>query len=269
MPTTVLDLPAFSAGQTALLRIADTSLIHSQRLSQWSGHAPMLEEDLALSNIALDLLGQARMLYQHLASLEISTGRDEDWYAYFRVERQFYNHTLAELPNGLTLSSGPRDDYAVTLTKLFLSSAYFLPYWSALCRSPYEALAQIAQKCVKEARYHWEHAAQWMVRMGDGTQESNERAQAALNRLWPYCNEMLSDDAIDLAAKTDFTVALPSELAKSWAELVNPVLEQAQLLRPSASKMLSQGKRGEHSEAMGLLLAEMQTLARQHPGAAW
>jgi ring-1,2-phenylacetyl-CoA epoxidase subunit PaaC len=257
------------ADQKILLRIADTGLIHSQRLSQWCGHAPMLEEDLALSNIALDLLGQARMLYQYLGSLPESLGCDEDAYAYWRNERDFFNVSLVELPNGLTLSSGPRDDYAVTLAKLFASSAFFLPYWSALCGAPDRTLAEIAQKSVKEARYHWQHAADWMIRMGDGTAQSQVRAQTALERVWPYCNELFSDDDIDLASKASMTGVLPSEIAPAWNLLVDPVLAEAQLKRPAASKMLSRGKQGEHTESMGLLLAEMQSLARQHPGAAW
>lgn len=258
-----------SARQVALLRIADSALIHSQRLSQWCGHAPMLEEDLALSNIALDLLGQARMLYQYLATQVGSEGRDEDWYAYFRDEKNFFNVCLVELPNGLTMSSGPRDDYAVTLAKLFVSSAYFLPYWHALCKAPDVSLNEIAQKSVKEARYHWDHAAQWMLRMGDGTELSKARAQAALERVWPYCNELFHDDDLDRAANTDFTGVLPSEIAPAWNKLIDAVLDESQLRKPAVSKMLSRGKQGEHTEGMGFLLAEMQGLARQHPGATW
>ncbi len=262
-------MPTLTAEQRALLRIADSALIHSQRLAQWCGHAPMLEEDLALSNIALDLLGQARMLYQYLATQPESLGCDEDWYAYWRNEKDFFNVSLVELPNGLTLSSGPREDYAVTLVKLFVSAAYFLPYWSALSRAPDQALAEIAQKSVKEARYHWEHAAEWMRRMGDGTPESNRRAQAALERVWPYSNEFFNDDEFDRKAKLGLTGILPSEIEPSWNQLVDPVLSEAQLKRPSPSKMLSRGKQGEHTEAFGFLLFEMQSLARQHPGALW
>jgi ring-1,2-phenylacetyl-CoA epoxidase subunit PaaC len=260
---------ALQVQQKALLRIADSALIHSQRLSQWCGHAPMLEEDLALSNIALDFLGQARMLYQYLATQSESKGRDEDWFAYWRDEQYFFNVALVELPNGLTMSSGPREDYAVTLAKLFVSTAFNLPYWSALCKAPNEALAEIAQKSVKEARYHWDHASEWMLRMGDGTAESNRRAQAALERIWPYCNELFSDDAIDLDARADVTGVLPSDIELAWNTLIDGVLFEAQLKRPPSSKMLSRGKQGEHTEAFGPLLSEMQSLARQHPGATW
>ncbi len=262
-------MPKLKVEQTALLRLADSALIHSQRLAQWCGHAPMLEEDLALSNIALDLLGQARMLYQHLAKQAESAGRDEDWYAFWRNEKDYLNLSLVELPNGLTFSSGPREDYAVTLVKLFVCAAYFLPYWSALSQSPDPSLAEIAQKSVKEARYHWEHAAEWMRRMGDGTTESQRRAQAALERVWPYSNELFSDDAIDQEAKHGLTGILPSDLEPSWNQLVDQVLSEAQLKRPAQSKMLSRGKQGEHTEAFGFLLSEMQSLARQHPGATW
>jgi ring-1,2-phenylacetyl-CoA epoxidase subunit PaaC len=257
--------------ETLLLRIADTSMIHSQRLAQWCGHAPMLEEDLALSNIALDLLGQARLLYQALGAINVESTRhqSEDHYAFWRDEEAFLNLTLVELPNGLTLSSGPRDDYAVTLAKLFLSSAYFLPYWTALCQAPFKPLSDIAHKSVKEARYHWEHASQWMLRMGDGTDESHARAQAALNRLWPYCNEMFDDDALDRQGQTTVTGVLPSALRGRWDHLVNDILKEAGLARPIDSNMLSKGRYGGHSECFGVLLAEMQSLARKHPGAQW
>jgi ring-1,2-phenylacetyl-CoA epoxidase subunit PaaC len=268
-PRVMSMIPALKAEQKAVLRIADSALIHSQRLAQWCGHAPMLEEDLALSNIALDLLGQARMLYQHLASQPESAGRDEDWYAYFRNEKDFFNFSLVELPNGLTLSSSPREDYAVTLVKLFISAAFYLPYWSALSKAPNQPLAEIARKSVKEARYHWEHAAEWMRRMGDGTPESQRRAQAALERVWPYSNELFNDDEFDQDAKTGLTGILPSEIEPSWNHLVDAVLSEAHLKRPAQSKMLSRGKQGEHTEAFGFLLSEMQSLARQHPGAAW
>ncbi len=268
-PEVMLHMPQLTAEQKVLLRIADSALIHSQRLAQWCGHAPMLEEDLALSNIALDLLGQARMLYQHLASQPESAGRDEDWYASFRNEKDFLNFSLLELPNGLTFSSGPREDYAVTLVKLFVSAAYYLPYWSALSKAPNRALAEIAQKSVKEARYHWEHAAEWMRRMGDGTTESQTRAQAALERVWPYSNELFNDDEFDQTAKEGLTGILPSEIEPSWNHLVDQVLLEAQLKRPAPSNMLSRGKQGEHTEAFGFLLSEMQSLARQYPGATW
>jgi ring-1,2-phenylacetyl-CoA epoxidase subunit PaaC len=262
-------MPILKAEHKALLRIADTALIHSQRLSQWCGHAPMLEEDLALSNIALDLLGQARLLYQHLASLPESSGCDEDFYAYWRNENNFFNIALVELPNGLTMSSGPREDYAVTHAKLLASAAFFLPYWSALSSAPNRALAEIAQKSVKEARYHWQHAADWMIRMGDGTEVSQRRAQLALDRVWPYSNELFVDDAVDRDAQASMTGVLPSAIEPAWNSLIDSVLAEANLHRPPASKMLSRGKQGEHTETMGLLLAEMQSLARQHPGAQW
>lgn len=258
-----------SAREVAMLRMADSALVHSQRIAQWCGHGPMLEEDLAFTNVSLDLLGQARMVYQHLSSLPGAQGPDEDWYAYFRNEKAFFNVSLVELPNGLTMSSGPREDYAVALARLFLSTAFYLPMWAALREAPYAPLAEIAQKAVKEARYHWDHASQWMLRMGDGTAESNRRAQAALDRVWPYAQEMFVDDAWDVQAAADTTGIVPSALAPKWNEMVDSVLAEAGLKRPPASKMLSNGKRGVHSEAMGFLLAEMQTLARQHPGAQW
>ncbi len=262
-------IESLGAREVALLRLADAALVHSQRAAQWCGHGPMLEEDLALTNVSLDLLGQARMIYQHLSTLPGAQGPDEDWYAYFRNEKAFLNPSLFELPNGLTMSSGPREDYAVALARLFLTSAWALPMWARLRQAPYAPLAEIAAKAVKETRYHWDHAAQWMLRMGDGTAASNRRAQAALDRLWPYVAELFADDAWDVAAASDTTGVLPSQLRADFDALVDDVLAEAGLRRPPDSKFMSTGKRGLHSEAMGYLLAEMQTLARQHPGAQW
>lgn len=261
-PATGSSAPAWHV--ESLLRLADAALVHSQRLSEWCGHGPILEEDLALTNVALDLLGQARLLYAHAGALE-GRGRDEDAFAYWRDAGAFRNPTLVELPNG----TGPRDDYAVTIARLFLHAAWQVPAWSALAGSADAQLAAIAAKSVKESRYHLEHARQWMVRFGDGTAESNRRAQAALDRLWPYTREWFVDDPIDAAAAQAGVGVLPSSLRPAWDGIVDTTLAEATLRRPADSEFVSTGRQGVHSEYLGHLLAEMQTLARAHPGARW
>ena len=247
-----------------LTRLGDTALVLGQRLSEWCGHGPALEEELALTNISLDLIGQARLVLSHTAALE-GSGRDEDALAYFRDESQFRNWTLAELPNGATA----RDDYASTIVRNFLISALMVPLWEALAGSSDETLAQIAAKSVKEARGHLRHARGWLVRLGDGTDQSHARAQAALERLWPYTNEFWDADAVEREAAALGVGVVVAELEGSWSATVDAALSEATLRRPAQSGFLSGGKRGAHSEYLGYLLAEMQVLARQHPGATW
>jgi ring-1,2-phenylacetyl-CoA epoxidase subunit PaaC len=245
-------------------RLGDNALVLGQRLAEWCGHGPALEEDLALTNISLDLIGQARLLLTHAGRLE-GAGRDEDALAYFRDEPQFRNWTLVELPNG----SAAHDDYAVTIARNFLYSALAVPLWEALAGSNDAELAQIAAKSVKEARSHLRHARDWLVRFGDGTDESHRRAQAALDRLWPYTNEFWSADDVERsAAQAGFGVVV-ADLKPTWDAIVDATLSQATLARPKDSSFVSTGKLGVHSEFLGYLLAEMQTLARQHPGAQW
>jgi ring-1,2-phenylacetyl-CoA epoxidase subunit PaaC len=247
-----------------LLRLADDALVLGQRLAEWCGHGPMLEEDIALTNVSLDLIGQARLLLSHAGRLE-GRGRDEDALAYFRDERDFRNCTLVELPNG----EAAHDDYATTIVRNLLASALAVPRYEALATSADAELAQIAAKSVKEARSHLRHAADWTVRFGDGTEESKRRAQAALDRLWPYTNEWWATDAVEHeAAKAGIGPTL-AELRPAWDATVDAVLAKATLARPADVPFVSAGKLGVHSEHMGFLLAEMQTLARQHPGASW
>jgi ring-1,2-phenylacetyl-CoA epoxidase subunit PaaC len=224
----------------------------------------MLEEDIALTNVSLDLIGQARLLLSHAGRLE-GRGRDEDALAYFRDERDFRNCTLVELPNG----EAAHDDYATTIVRNLLASALAVPRYEALATSADAELAQIAAKSVKEARSHLRHAADWTVRFGDGTEESKRRAQAALDRLWPYTNDWWATDAVEHeAAKAGIGPTL-AELRPAWDATVDAVLAKATLARPADVPFVSAGKLGVHSEHMGFLLAEMQTLARQHPGASW
>jgi ring-1,2-phenylacetyl-CoA epoxidase subunit PaaC len=244
---------------TYILRLADTCLVWSHRLSEWCGHAPVLEEDIALANVALDLLGQARALLSHVG--------DEDQLAYLRDEREYLNVTLAELPNG-TAASG-RGDFALTTLRNFMLSSWMLLLWQRLADSSDAQLAAIAGKAVKEARYHREHAADWVVRLGDGTQESSRRMHAALERLWPFCAELFDADDIDREAAAQKLGPAWSELEAPWRADMAAVLMPAGMKLPEPSAFRSDGKRGRHSEHMGRLLAEMQYLQRAYPQGVW
>jgi ring-1,2-phenylacetyl-CoA epoxidase subunit PaaC len=245
---------------TYVLRLADTCLVWSHRLSQWCGHAPVLEEDIALANTALDLLGQARAL--------LSLVGDEDRLAYLREEREFFNATLAELPDAGP-GAGSGRDFAFTVLRNYLLSAWAGQMWSRLPTSSDEGLAAVAAKAVKESRYHREHAADWVVRLGDGTNESARRMRAALERLWPYTNELFACDAVDDAAAAARLGPRWSDLRETWLADVQSVLAQARLPLPPASAFRSEGRRGVHSEHMGHLLAVMQHLQRAYPGGVW
>jgi ring-1,2-phenylacetyl-CoA epoxidase subunit PaaC len=247
-----------------VLRLADNALILGQRLAEWCGHGPMLEEDIALTNISLDLIGQARLLLTHAGQLE-GRQRDEDALAYFRDESEFRNWTLLELPNG----EGAHEDYAVTIVRNMLFSALAVELFDRLATSSDTTLAQIAAKSVKEARSHLRHASDWTVRFGDGTPDSHARAQAALERLWPYTHEWWAADEVERQAAAAGIGPVIAELKPAWDATVDAVLASATLVRPADTPFVSNGKLGVHSEYMGFLLAEMQTLARQHPGARW
>jgi ring-1,2-phenylacetyl-CoA epoxidase subunit PaaC len=248
-----------------ILRLADDALIHSQRISEWCGHGPILEEDLALGNVALDYLGQARLLYSYVGRIE-GKSRGEDDFAYFRNEAAFLNSSLVELPNS---SNFGERDYAVTIMKLFLHSSFMLFKWQALTSSSDSIVSAVASKSVKECRYHFDHASQWVIRFGDGTAESKSRIANALAYLWPYTNEWFGDDPIDQFAAEQSIGPLNSNLQTRWLSLISPILKEATLSVPTSSQFLSRGKSGYHSESLSLLLAEMQSLARQHPGAVW
>jgi ring-1,2-phenylacetyl-CoA epoxidase subunit PaaC len=242
-----------------VLRIADACLILSHRLSEWSGHAPVLEEDIALSNMALDLLGQARALLTHAAALE-GGGRDEDQLAFLRDDRDFLNPTLAELPRG---------DFAFTVLRNLAMATWLQLLWQRLAASPDAELAGIAGKAVKEARYHREHAADWVVRLGDGSEESTRRMREAVTALWPYTNELFDTDTVDERAADSGLGPRWSELREPWLRAFGAVLSEAGLAVPDASAFRSDGKRGRHSEHLGRILAEMQHLQRSFPGGVW
>lgn len=251
-----------------VLRLADTCLIHAQRLSEWCGHAPVLEEDIALTNLSLDLLGQARALLSHAGTLE-GQGLDEDQLAFLRDERDYLNLSLVEQPLRRSSAHSPGGDFADVQVRNLLLAVWLKLHWQALATSCDAELAAVAGKAVKEARYHVEHAAQWVVRLGDGTDESARRARAALERAWPFTGEMFVDDELDAHAAATGLGPQRSVLREPWEAAVSAVLAEATLAVPASSKFLSTGSRGVHSEHMGFILAEMQHLQRAFPGGVW
>ena len=251
-----------------VLRIADTCLIHAQRLSEWCGHGPVLEEDIALSNMALDLLGQARALLSHAAQLE-GQGLDEDQLAFLRDERDYFNLTLVEQPMRRSSAHAPGGDFADTVLRNFVLACWLKALWSALAASSDPQLAAIAGKAIKEVRYHQQHAGDWVVRLGDGTVDSAARMQAALQRAWPYTREMFVPDEVDAAARASRLGPARDTLHAGWLLEVSAVLAQAGLRPPPELPFLSTGTLGRHSEHLGFILAEMQSLQRQHPGGRW
>lgn len=251
-----------------VLRIADTCLIHAQRLSEWCGHGPVLEEDIALTNMALDLIGQARSLLTHVGQLE-GQGLDEDQLAFLRDERQFFNLTLAEQPMRRSSAHAPGGDFADTTLRNFLLATWLKQVWQGLLPSSDAQLAAIAAKALKEVRYHQQHSGDWVVRLGDGTEESSRRMAAALERAWPYTVEMFVADPVDGAAAELGLGPARSALRGGWLAEVGAVLEEAGLTPPADTPFLSTGTKGVHSEHLGFILAEMQSLQRQHPGGVW
>ena len=251
-----------------VLRLADTCLILGQRLAEWCGHAPVLEEDIALANMALDLVGQARALLTHAGALE---GRgqarvyDEDQLAFLREERDYLNPTLVELPNG----EHGRADFAFTVLRNAVMATFLELLWQRLAASSDAELAAIAGKAVKEARYHRRHAGDWLVRLADGTAESRRRVEAALARLWRFTPELVEPDAVDDAAQASGLGPRWADLREPWQAAMDALFEAAGLAMPATGAFRSTGKQGVHSEHMGFILAEMQHLQRAFPGGAW
>jgi len=242
-----------------VLRLADTSLVLGQRLGEWIGHAPALEEDLGLANLALDLIGQARLLLTYAGEIE-GQGRDEDALAYLRDAPEFANVTLAEQPNG---------DFADTIVRQWLIDAWQLELYQGLAGSVDTRLAAIAAKALKETRYHYRFSSGWLVRLGDGTAESRARTQRALESLWRFTEELFTPDDID-ARMAAAGIAPPlAEAASRWQARIDADLGQATLVRPPRQPHPWYGKRGVHTEHLGHLLAEMQHLQRTYPGARW
>lgn len=252
-----------------LLRLGDSSLVLGQRLAEWTGHGPVLEEDIALTNIALDLIGQARLLLTHAGRLE-GEGRDEDALAYFRDARAFRNFTLCELPNsGIERGRTQSACYGFTVVRNLLYCAWQAETWAALAGSADAELAAIAAKSAKETAYHLRHAGDWVVRLGDGTAESRARVQRALDQLVPYCNELFATDPVEEQVAAQGIGARGADLKPGWLGRVKPVLDEATLVMPAEVIFHSTGKAGLHSEHLDYLLVEMQSLARAHPGARW
>lgn len=259
MSTASIELELTPATQY-LLRIGDSCLILAQRISEWSGHAPILEEDIAMSNIALDLIGQARAVLTRAGEVE-GRSHDEDQLAFLRNERDYFNVTLAELPRGDFANAVLRNTMAATWLKLL---------WERLAAESSDAeLRAIAAKALKEARYHQQHSGDWVVRLGDGTDESRQRMEAALNMLWRYAAELFDTDAADEAAADAGWGPRWSSLKAPWEAEMRQILGEADLAIPAESKFQSDGKRGRHSEHMGFILADMQYLQRTFPGGVW
>jgi ring-1,2-phenylacetyl-CoA epoxidase subunit PaaC len=252
----VISRPAVSG---YALRLGDDALIVAQRLGEWVSYAPELEEDVALGNIALDLLGQARSLLTYAGEVE-GRGRTEDDLAYFRDEREFTNLQIIELACG---------DFGEEMARQLAFSSYQFELYQRLQGSRDETLAAVAAKAVKEVAYHRDHATLWTVRLGDGTDESHRRMQAGLTRVWPYVDEMFRADPLGQALARDGVAVDAPELRPAWADYVAAVLRDATLTLPETAPAPGGGRQGLHTEQMGHLLAEMQYLARCHPGARW
>jgi ring-1,2-phenylacetyl-CoA epoxidase subunit PaaC len=238
-----------------LLARADDALILGHRLSEWTGRAPMLEEELALANIALDLIGQARLIYEYAGTL---TGHTEDQLAYLRDTPAWRNCLIAELSNG---------DFAFSIARLLLVTAFTDPFWRAAVNSTDSTISAIAAKAEKETAYHLRHAAEWLIRLGDGTAESHRRAQTALDDLWPYTGELFTVDSvppIDAGILPE-----PASIYETWNATIDSISARATLTRPADCWMQSGGRVGRHTEHLGHLLADMQYLQRTYPGATW
>ncbi len=242
-----------------VLRLGDDRLVLGHRMSEWCGHGPILEEDIALSNIALDLIGQAQMLLKLAGELE-GEGRSEDALAYFRDGVAFRNVLLAELPKG---------DFGFTIVRQFLFDAYSVLLLDTLARCGHEPLAAIAAKALKESTYHLRHTSAWVVRLGDGTEESRARVQKSLDELWRFTGELFEPDEVDAAVASHGIVVDHAALKARWDAMVDDVLARATLVRPASGPMRRGGRQGRHTEALGHMLAEMQSVARSHPGAHW
>jgi ring-1,2-phenylacetyl-CoA epoxidase subunit PaaC len=242
-----------------LLRLGDDRLILGHRLSEWCGHAPILEEDIALANIALDLLGQASAFLRLAGEVE-GKNRTEDNLAYFREATQFKNLQLVEQPNG---------DFAFTIARLFFFSSFNNLLNDALQKCSLETLAGIAAKGFKESTYHLRHSKEWMLRLGDGTEESHRRLQNAVNELWRYTGEMFAFDKVEMELQRQSIIPDLISIASTWTETATAVLTEATITIPLGNHAVSGSRHGFHSEHLGHLLAEMQILARSYPDAKW
>jgi ring-1,2-phenylacetyl-CoA epoxidase subunit PaaC len=251
--------PAHEPRVAYLLRIADDNLVLAQRLAEWTSLAPELEEDIALTNVGLDHLGVARALYRHAGEVE-GRGRSEDDLAFLRSEREYLNLLLVEQANG---------DFAHTMARQFMVDAFQVGLWDALASSSDEVLAGIAAKALKEARYHLRHSSTWVIRLGDGTDESHRRMQRAIDGLWRFTGELFTGDEVEAALTPTGVAVDPASLRPGWDERVDAVLEEATLSRPDDPYQRMGGRTGFHTEHLGHLLGELQWMQRSFPGLSW
>ena len=240
------------------IRIADTCLILGQRMSEWCSNGPTLEEDIAMSNISLDLFGQANGFYEYASKLDGT--KSADMLAFKRNEREFFNYQLVEQING---------NFGKTIVRNFLYDAFTLLFYTELSNSKDDTLAALAAKSLKEVKYHLRHSKNWLIRLGDGTSESNQKVQEALEELWQYTGELFEMDEVDNELLKTGTSVDISKLKSKWDEIIDSTLKTAKLNRPKDSYMASGGKKGIHTECLGFLLAEMQFLQRAYPNAKW
>ena len=243
---------------TYTLRIADSSLILGQRMSEWCSNGPTLEEDIAMSNISLDMFGQANGFYQYAAQLDGTKSADE--LAFRRNEREFFNHQLVEQENG---------DFGTTMVRNFLHDVFNFLFYTELSKSKDETLSALASKSLKEVKYHLRHSSNWLIRLGDGTAESNTKVQDALEELWMYTGELFEMDNLDTELLNSGIAVDNSALKSEWDRMVNDTLVKAKLTRPEDAYMATGGKKGLHTEYLGFILSEMQFLQRAYPDAKW
>ncbi len=244
---------------THLLHLADSTLILGHRNSEWCGHGPILEQDIAISNISLDLIGQARNLYQYAATLQ-SDGSTEDIYAYFRDSHEFRNLLLVEQSNG---------DWAQTTLRQFLFSAWQQLFFEKLVDGNDAQLAAIASKSLKEIAYHLRWSSEWVIRLGDGTEESHDRMNKAIDNLWSYTDEMFIPSEYEIKLINDANLTDIALLKDPWMKKVSSIFEEATLSVPASSLEHTGGKQGKHSQHLDVILKEMQSVARTDPGAQW
>lgn len=242
-----------------LLQLADNALILGHRLSEWCGHGPILEQDMAMTNIALDLVGQARSLFQYAAEIE-GEGKTEDDLAYLRTVTEYRNVLLVEQPN---------EDFAYTVVRQFLYDIYSFNFYTQLKKSSDKQLAAIAEKSLKEVTYHVRWSSEWMIRLGDGTERSHQKVQKAVNDLWPYSGELLQMSKAEEMLLADGIAVDLSTLKKDCEEKINNVLAEATIEQPENVFMQNGGKEGRHSEHFGFILSELQYLQRAYPGQEW
>jgi len=243
---------------TYTLRVADSSLILGQRMSEWCSNGPTLEEDIAMSNISLDMFGQANGFYQYAAQLDGTKSADE--LAFRRNEREFFNHQLVEQENG---------NFGTTMVRNFLHDVFNFLFYTELSKSKDETLSALASKSLKEVKYHLRHSSNWLVRLGDGTVESNDKTQVALEELWMYTGELFEMDNLDVELLNSGVAVDNSALKSEWDKMVNNTLAKANLIRPEDAYMATGGKKGLHTEYLGFILSEMQFLQRAYPDAKW